>query len=220
MKRSSESEHSSYSPPSCHTVQLTVCLVLPCIQTSLAVDLLTCSSALSQVSSLCCKPLLAATEIYNKRIPCVPAWPFASAVSSVLKSVVILDFIIGHLSYLLSTWPHSLDCLMPHSPFLFQNEEASIRPSNEHPCGSSWHSPRERLALQQAATSLRQQGLEVCSFAQFFWTMAKGLEYPDSTPSKRLADPYTTRVILQRPCQYPLLVESSSRSSSDSNGEV
>ncbi len=38
-----------------------------------------------------------------------------------------------------------------------------------------------RLELQQAVASLRQQGQEVGSFAQFFWTMARGLEYPDST---------------------------------------
>ncbi len=38
-----------------------------------------------------------------------------------------------------------------------------------------------RLELQQAVASLRQQGREVGSFAQFFWTMARGLEYPDST---------------------------------------
>lgn len=38
-----------------------------------------------------------------------------------------------------------------------------------------------RLALQRAVASLHQQGLEVGAFAQFFWTMARGLEYSDST---------------------------------------
>ncbi|KAL0148593.1 hypothetical protein M9458_056140 [Cirrhinus mrigala] len=40
---------------------------------------------------------------------------------------------------------------------------------------------KERQALQQAVASLRQQGRDGRSFAQFFWTMARGLEYPDST---------------------------------------
>ncbi|KAL1250748.1 hypothetical protein QQF64_018544 [Cirrhinus molitorella] len=62
----------------CPDSSFKVCLFLPCIQTSLAVDLLPCSSTLTQVSSLWfCKPFLAATKTYIKlRIPCVPAWPF------------------------------------------------------------------------------------------------------------------------------------------------
>ncbi len=38
-----------------------------------------------------------------------------------------------------------------------------------------------RLVLQRAVASLRQQDREPQSFAQFFWTMAKGLEYDDAT---------------------------------------
>ncbi len=38
-----------------------------------------------------------------------------------------------------------------------------------------------RLVLQRAVASLRQQDREPRSFAQFFWTMAKGLEYDDAT---------------------------------------
>ncbi len=38
-----------------------------------------------------------------------------------------------------------------------------------------------RLELQRSVASLRQQGWEVGSFSQFFWTMERGLEYPDST---------------------------------------
>ncbi len=38
-----------------------------------------------------------------------------------------------------------------------------------------------RLELQLAMASLHQQGREVGSFAQFFWTIARGLEYPEST---------------------------------------
>lgn len=37
-----------------------------------------------------------------------------------------------------------------------------------------------RLALQQALASLRQQDQEPRSYAQFFWTMARGLEYDDA----------------------------------------
>ncbi len=37
-----------------------------------------------------------------------------------------------------------------------------------------------RLALQRAVASLRQQGWDPRSFAQFFWTMARGLEYDDA----------------------------------------
>ncbi len=37
-----------------------------------------------------------------------------------------------------------------------------------------------RLVLQRAVASLRQQGRDPRSFAQFFWTMARGLEYDDA----------------------------------------
>ncbi len=39
---------------------------------------------------------------------------------------------------------------------------------------------QERLARQRGLGSLRQQGLEVRAFAQFFWTMSRGLEYQDA----------------------------------------
>ncbi len=39
---------------------------------------------------------------------------------------------------------------------------------------------QERLARQRGLGSLRQQGLEVRAFAQFFWTMFRGLEYQDA----------------------------------------
>ncbi len=39
---------------------------------------------------------------------------------------------------------------------------------------------QERLACQRGLGSLRQQGLEVRAFAQFFWTMSRGLEYQDA----------------------------------------
>ncbi len=39
---------------------------------------------------------------------------------------------------------------------------------------------QERLARQRGLGSLRQQGLEVRPFAQFFWTMSRGLEYQDA----------------------------------------
>ncbi len=39
---------------------------------------------------------------------------------------------------------------------------------------------QERLTRQRGLGSLRQQGLEVRAFAQFFWTMSRGLEYQDA----------------------------------------
>ncbi|XP_026110317.1 cell wall adhesin EAP1-like [Carassius auratus] len=39
---------------------------------------------------------------------------------------------------------------------------------------------QERLARQQGLGALRQQGQEVRAFAQFFWTMSRGLEYQDA----------------------------------------
>ncbi len=40
---------------------------------------------------------------------------------------------------------------------------------------------QERLACQRGLVNLHQQGLEVRAFAQFFWTMSRGLGYQDAS---------------------------------------
>ncbi|KAI2666338.1 Muscle M-line assembly protein unc-89 [Labeo rohita] len=133
----------------------------------------------------------------------------SGAASPVLKSIAISDDLSGHPScpYYCRRLPcpFVLDCFTSHSQcccslrlvnkitffcsFASGSHSLQIRDRTNQPTRDPAMSIRivppstakGRLELQRAVASLRQQGQEVGSFAQFFWTMARGLEYPDST---------------------------------------